>query len=99
MSALTFSEVVRYCAANKEFVANTDRLLGTNLSLRGAPLEQEIDISTGRIDHDCRVFIEMVHDIVWLRLPLVRSADASALVSGLTHQSEETSPRPAKEAE
>jgi len=40
---MTFSEVALQCAGNDELVSNFDRLRGTNISRKGAPIELAID--------------------------------------------------------
>lgn len=69
-AGLSFADVVAVCAANHEFVASFDRLCGCNLSGRGTPLDLAIDRATGREEQDAAMFIEFVHEVVWLRLPL-----------------------------
>jgi len=65
---MTFAEVVQVAAANKELVAQYDRLSGTNLSLRGSPIEVQIDLATGRIKSEVPGFVEFVHETIWLPL-------------------------------
>ncbi|WP_148211113.1 hypothetical protein [Methylibium petroleiphilum] len=55
-------------AGNGELVANYDRLRGTNLSRRGAPIELEIDRASGRLDADIKGFIDFVHEAIYTRL-------------------------------
>ncbi len=68
---LTFTDVLRHCAADREFVAAFDRLRGTSLSrLAGrSGLDAMIDDATGRTDAEVRLFVEAVYDLVWLRCP------------------------------
>ncbi len=67
---MTFTplEVLSAALANPEFVAEFDRLSGTNLSLVGSPLELQIDKSTGRLEHDVRKFLSFIGDLAE-RLP------------------------------
>ena len=44
-----------------------DRLSGSNLSARGAPLDRMIDKATGRQDAEFRAFTEFVHEVLWCR--------------------------------
>ena len=65
---MTFYGCLMECANNQELVKEFDRLRGTNLSLRGSPIEIEIDKSTGRLDHDLKLFVDFVWECVWRRL-------------------------------
>ena len=66
---MTFSEVVLASYENKEFVANFDRLRGTNLLRQGSNLDLAIDKATGRQEAEMTLFIKAVWDLVWCRLP------------------------------
>lgn len=55
-------------AGNAELVAHYDRLRGTNLSRRGAPIKLEIDRASGRRDAGCNGFVDFVHDAIYTRL-------------------------------
>ena len=48
----TFKECLMYCAGNKELVAEFDRLSGSNLSFKGAPINIMVDQSTGKQKDD-----------------------------------------------
>ncbi|KKM85251.1 hypothetical protein LCGC14_1291030 [marine sediment metagenome] len=63
-----FHECVDYCAGNKEFIKQFDRLAGTNLSLKGTPIELMVDKSTGKQDADMRMFCDFVYEAIWSRL-------------------------------
>jgi len=65
---ITLADTMKATAANKELIANFDRLRGTNLSLCGSPLELAIDKASGRLEHDLMLFLEFVIDI-HARLP------------------------------
>jgi hypothetical protein len=65
---IAFKEFVEEAAHNKILVAEFDRLQGTNLSRQGTGLDLMIDDSSGRTDHDCKLFLEFCFD-VWQRLP------------------------------
>lgn len=41
-----------------------DRLRGTNLSLRGTPLDLQIDLACNRLDHDLQVFVEFAREAI-----------------------------------
>lgn len=66
---MTFHECILYCAGNRELVHHFDRLRGTNLSLRGAPIDLAVDKASGRLDDDLGLFVAFVFDAVWCRLP------------------------------
>jgi hypothetical protein len=68
MADAFFLQCLREAAANKELVAQFDRLTGSNLSMRGAPIELEIDRTTGRQREELRRFAEFVRDAVYLPL-------------------------------
>lgn len=65
----TLEEFLGACCANKELVAEYDRLRGTNLSRRGSPLELAIDDASGRFESDARDFYEWATDL-WLRFTI-----------------------------
>lgn len=66
---MTFTECVQECWRNRELVAEFDRLKGTNLSLKGSPIETEIDLQSGRFESDMDQFFDFVYDTVWSRIP------------------------------
>lgn len=49
---------LRLCAANRELVANYDRLRGTNLSGRGTAIDRLIDEATGRLETEAQAFFD-----------------------------------------
>lgn len=62
-----------FCAAKPEFVAEFDRLTGSDLAQMGAPINVMIDHATGKFDADAAKFIDFVRETVWERLdPEVR---------------------------
>lgn len=63
---LTFADCLYCCAREPYLVENFDRLHGTNLSLKGAPLDLAIDQATGRLDSDMEKFIEFCWEFVFL---------------------------------
>ena len=65
---MTFYGCLMECARNQELIKEFDRLRGTNLSLRGSPIEIEIDKSTGKLDSDLKLFVDFVWECVWRRL-------------------------------
>lgn len=66
---ITIEDCIRECVNNPEFMREYDRVRGTNLSLRGTPLDVAIDEASGRIECEARQFVADVIDIVWSRLP------------------------------
>jgi hypothetical protein len=68
---LTFIQCLDEALRTPELLAQFDRLHGTNLSMRGHPLEIEIDKSSGRLDKDFREFAEFVWKFVFLSMPLM----------------------------
>jgi hypothetical protein len=65
----TFAECVLLAYDTPDFVAEFDRLRGSNLSCQGTALELMIDASSGRRTSDLVAFVEFVKDYVWDRLP------------------------------
>lgn len=68
---MNFDQVLQHCAGNKELVTQFDRLTGSNLSLKGAPLDVAIDKASGRTDAELAAFVAFVFNFVWL--PLIGS--------------------------
>jgi hypothetical protein len=64
----TFIDFLHMCAENRELLREFDRLRGTNLSLKGAPIDLAMDRATGRLEHDAGLFFEFVVDM-WSRVP------------------------------
>jgi hypothetical protein len=65
---MDFSECVQACFQDRELVSCFDKLRGTNLSMRGTGLEVEIDFGSGRMNHDCELFVQFVRECVWERI-------------------------------
>ncbi|WP_440986253.1 hypothetical protein ACQHIH_21370 (plasmid) [Xanthomonas sontii] len=60
-----------------DLVAQFDRLTGSNLSRRGTPIERLVDVASGRVDAELRLFCEFILGVMWQRLPTdVRQAAA-----------------------
>lgn len=51
-----------------ELLEQFDRLAGTNLRLRGSPLDVQIDVSSGRLARDTALFVAFVHEAIASRL-------------------------------
>lgn len=60
---------VRQALADPELVAEFDRIHGTNVRLRGTGLEVQIDLASGRLDHDLEQFVAFIHETVASRVP------------------------------
>ncbi|MCR4340874.1 MAG: hypothetical protein NUW01_13420 [Gemmatimonadaceae bacterium] len=71
MSRITFWDCAMECARTPSFVAEIDRLKGTSFATLGrrAPLVQMIDEATGHERAEIMDFLEVVHDLVYSRLP------------------------------
>lgn len=65
---MTFPDCVLECSRNRDLIAQFDRLTGSNLSLKGAPIELMVDEATGKLADDVRQFTAFVYDVVWLTL-------------------------------
>ncbi len=59
---------LRQCIANKELLAEYDRLRGTNLSGRGAPINLMIDAACGKTEADVKGFCDFCMDFL-MRMP------------------------------
>lgn len=71
-------------ATNVDLLAQYDRLRGSNLQRRGAPIEVAIDHATGRFEAEAQDFVRFVHDAVFCRLDpdiLQQLRDTAAEVS------------------
>lgn len=75
---MTFEECVLYCAGRPDVLREFDRLRGTNLSMRGAPIDLMIDEQSGRLGEDARKFIDFVYDAVWSEYPKTESVSVLA---------------------
>lgn len=65
MKQIDFGYVVKTCLKNKEFVAEYDRLNGTNLSKKLSPLENAIESATGLREKELLSFIAFVDLAIW----------------------------------
>lgn len=65
---MDFEQVLQQSAGNKELVAQFDRLTGSNLSLKGSPIDVAIDKASGRTNADLAAFVAFVFEFVWLTL-------------------------------
>lgn len=64
---LSFLDCVGAVASNKELLAEFDRLNGTNLSLRGAPIDLAIDEATGRQKDEIAALLRFAWNCVFIR--------------------------------
>jgi hypothetical protein len=58
-----FVELLRHAVANKEMIAEFDRLKGHNLSRIGVPIALMIDDATGRTEQALDDFTDFVWDL------------------------------------
>lgn len=73
-----FESVLRQCAATPEFVAEFDRLTGSNLSRKGSPINIMVDDASGKTDADAGKFVEFVREFVfapWMMTMLTQMGD------------------------
>ena len=66
---VTFRQCMAESMTCPELVAEFDRLTGSNLSLKGSPINLMIDDATGRIAGNFAAFMGFVMEFVYLRLP------------------------------
>ncbi len=69
VDAMAKTIVLRHALASPEFVAQFDRLRGTNLGQLGGPLDVMIDGASGRLESDFNAFVAFVLDVLWDRAP------------------------------
>jgi hypothetical protein len=69
---LTFLQCAEAALTTPELVAQVDRLYGTNLQFKGAPIELAIDKATGRLKHDLEIFCRFVWNFVFTRIPFTK---------------------------
>ncbi len=70
---MSFQDVVFECLQNRELVREFDRLRGTNVAMRGAPINLMIDKACGKDKADLKLFFAFVFECVWL--PLVAGTE------------------------
>ena len=70
---MSFQDVVFECFQNRELVREFDRLRGTNVAMRGAPINLMIDKACGKDKADLKLFFAFVFECVWL--PLVAGTE------------------------
>ncbi len=61
----TFEQVLMHCAATPDLVAQFDRLTGSNLARKGAPINLMVDDATGKTNDDVAAFVKFVHDVIY----------------------------------
>ena len=66
---LTYNEALVEASRNDELLSQFDRLYGTTLLGRGAPIEVAIDKATGRLEADVKMFVAFFDDVIWSRVP------------------------------
>jgi len=67
---LSFLACVKECSECHELVANVDRLYGTNILRRGAPINLMVDDATGKADADKQTFLRFVWNCIFIRVPV-----------------------------
>lgn len=71
---MSFEQCIAICAANRETIAEYDRLHKKNLSMAGTPLDLSINEATGQLADDVADFVAWVAQRIWL--PMVRAESA-----------------------
>jgi len=64
---ISFMECLFAAAETTELVQQVDRLYGTSLAKRRAPIETMIDEATGKQDADMQTFLRFVWNSVFIR--------------------------------
>lgn len=64
-----FLACVAQAANTPELVLQFDRLYGADLSHQRAPIEQMIDMASGKRSSDMEAFMRFVHDSIYMRVP------------------------------
>ena len=90
---LTFLACVEAAAGQLELVAQVDRLFGTNLMRRQAPIVNMIDDATGKTDEDKQTFLRFVWNYVFTRCAPISSANANVEASVPTAHSDTLEPQ------
>ena len=67
---LSFLQCAEECLKTPELLAQIDRLYGTNLQLKGTPIELMIDKATGRQAADLQTFLRFVWNCIFIRVPI-----------------------------
>lgn len=66
---ITLEQCIKEACTNKELLEQFDRLAGTSLTKKKAPIEKMIDEHTGLMKDEWFRFFNFIRDYVWLRLP------------------------------
>lgn len=70
---LSFLQCAEATLETPELLTQIDRLYGTNLKGKGAPIELAIDNATGRMKHDMEKFCRFVWNYIFTRVPMVET--------------------------
>jgi len=70
-----FEQVLLHCAATPELVTQFDRLTGSNLARKGAPINLMVDDATGKTGSDVAAFVEFVSEHIYLPWVMTMTAD------------------------
>lgn len=68
MESISFSDCVSAAIFNSQLISEFDRLTGSNLSLKGTPLDIEIDRATGCQQKDIASFLAFVYEVIFTRV-------------------------------
>jgi len=68
IEAGAMTAVLRTALARPDLVAEFDRLAGTDVAARAAPLNRAIDVASGRAEADLQRFLAFAKDALWDRL-------------------------------
>lgn len=66
---ISFLACVNEACQCRELLANVDRLYGTNLMRRGAPINLIVDDAIGKTDDDMKTFLRFVWNCIFIRVP------------------------------
>ena len=61
----TFEQVLMHCAATPDLVTQFDRLTGSNLARKGAPINLMVDDATGKTNDDVAAFVAFVREFIY----------------------------------
>lgn len=70
---LTFMQCLEEAAGCIELVEQVDRLYGTNILRRGAPINLMIDKAVGKTDDDMQTFLRFVWNCVFARCQEIKA--------------------------
>ena len=62
---MNYYQALKEALLNRELVSHFDRLNGTNLSMKGEPINLMVDKKSGRLDADFQKFVEFFDEYIW----------------------------------